>query len=116
MTRPYPIRPFIIVNRFGRLHYERIAPYMAVRHIHSKDLHPSAFFDIETAEKIALITDNAGIQIAFAYPGLKHGFFSHHLSSCIAAPCRIVTLDFYSDRHPSDLLMEARFSQPEPVF
>lgn len=50
-------------NRYGRLSLSLVSDVRAVKDIHGKDIDDCHKFAIDTAEKIALITDNRGIQI-----------------------------------------------------
>jgi hypothetical protein len=52
--------------------------------------------DLETAEKIALITENCGVQLAFGDSslGLKQAIVVHHSGPRTVAVCRVHSLDF----------------------
>ena len=88
---------YIYKNKYGQLELEVIGPYQDVTKMKSKEFDDSCFFGIAEAEKIALITDNCGIQLSFsggAKPDINKGYMLHHESSGIAALCRIVSLNF----------------------
>jgi len=59
-------------------------------------------FDLETAEKIALISENARIQLTFGYPNLKDAIVVHHTGPRTAAVCRIHRLEFTSGVNPRE--------------
>lgn len=50
-------------NRFGSVSFRPIAEVTHVKNIRGADLDARCMFDVETAEKIALITENRRIQI-----------------------------------------------------
>jgi hypothetical protein len=79
----------IYKNKYGKLEIEPIADYQHVSEIHSKNVNQDCFFDINTAEKIALITDNHNIQISFAHGNFKEFYLVHHIKSDIARVCKI---------------------------
>lgn len=83
-------------NKYGSLEIEVIGPYQDVTKMRVKDQPSSTYFTINEAEKIALITGNKDIQIAFEYPSYKNACLVHHSISNprLAAVCRIVSLDF----------------------
>lgn len=84
-------------NRFGSLVLEPISEYRAVRGIRS-DIVPTEgrFHGIDIAEKVALITDNRGIQISFQMPLTRDsfGYILHHDSPSTCAICRIVSMEY----------------------
>jgi hypothetical protein len=47
-------------NKYGRLEIEVVGSYQKVSTIHSKKIKDNHFFNIDDAEKIALITDLLG--------------------------------------------------------
>lgn len=50
-------------NKFGAVTFLPISDVAHISTIHGVNLYPSCMFDIETAKKIALITDNRRIQL-----------------------------------------------------
>lgn len=96
-------------NKYGSLELETVSEYKKVGEIRSKDLDPSLFFDIETAEQIALITGNKGIQLSVTYlPGKM--FVIHHASSDIAAVCKVKSILFNDD----DFNAREELAKPRP--
>lgn len=98
-------------KKYGRLEIEVIGPYQDVTKMYSKDFDTRCFFTIDEAEKIALITGNAGIQLGFAMWDKTKAFLLHHESRSSAAVCRIVSLDF-------DKKIDARevLARPNPYY
>lgn len=84
----------IYENKYGRLELEIIDQYKRVSDLKSKEFDPTCFFTIDESEKIALITENNGIQLGFAFWDHTKAFVIHHESSSIAVLCRIVSLEF----------------------
>lgn len=84
-------------NRYGTLVIDPISEYHPVKGIRS-DIVPvdGRFHGIDTAEKIALITENRHIQIGFQMPLTRNsfGYILHHDSPSTCAICRIVSLDY----------------------
>lgn len=81
-------------NKYGYLEFDVVGEYQDVTKISSKRVDAEFFFDISTAEKIALITNNKDIQLCFTYPTNGTAFLVHHKSSGIAAVCRITKIEF----------------------
>lgn len=81
-------------NEFGEVVLEPITRYMPISEI-SKENVPEveeALFSMETAEKIALITENKMIQIALPYPirsDERAAYLVKHSSTRRAAVCRV---------------------------
>ena len=98
-------------NKYGRLELQP-GEYQNVSDIHSKDLDEDVFFGIDEAEKIALITENKNIQLAFAYPELKKAFVLHHKSFDAAAVCRVVSLEFTGGVNPQEEIERLRPKGP----
>lgn len=89
-------------NKYGYLEFE-VGEYQDVRTIHSKNLDTSLFFEIETAEHIALITENRGIQLSVTWDHKKM-FLIHHKASDIAAVCKITKIEFNSNFNAREIL------------
>lgn len=83
-------------NRYGRLVTEVTGEYQRASGISCKKLglDDSYFFSIDDAEKIALITDNRGIQIA-PMVERRAAYLIHHKTGKIAAVCKVVSLDWF---------------------
>lgn len=93
-------------NKYGKLVLQVVGPYQEVSTLHSKEFDKSCFFTIDEAEKIALITGNAGIQLGFPMwdPTHKTAYVIHHSSASVAALCRIVSLEFVKDVNAREVL------------
>jgi hypothetical protein len=81
-------------NKYGCLEIEIVGPYQKVSTIRCKDIDERYSFDMDTAKKIALITENNRVQLCFSSGNLNKVFLVHHQSSSMAAVCKIVSLDF----------------------
>lgn len=92
-------------NRYGQLRLVLVDGVRNVRDIHGKDVDPAHKFGLETAEKIALVTDNRGIQLG--------GFGAHdcyvvvHETPNTAAVARIESLT-YVGQNPKQEIQDAR--------
>lgn len=96
-------------NRYGRLTLSLVSEVRPVNEIHGVDLDDAIKFDIDTAERIALITDNRGIQIAPHKVGDKwRCYVVVHDSPSTVAVAKIETLD-YVGRDPKQELRDARY-------
>ena len=89
-------------NQYGSLKLEIIGEYQDVSGIHSRNLNKELFFDIETAEKIALITENRGIQLSVFSGDHSKMFVVHHATSSSAAVCKLVELKFKEEINARD--------------
>lgn len=83
-------------NKYGSLEIEVIEAYRNISTIRSKELSSALFFDISTAEKVALITENKGVQLS-PTADYKTMYLVHHESPSMAAVCRVVKVDFNAD-------------------
>ena len=101
--------PFTIVN--GIIHYENkygVVELEPCDYVHiSKVFHattPSDLkFDTDTAEKIALITGNARIQLVPNYPTNCHEWLvCHHSAPDTCAVCRVRSVTFTSPVNPRE--------------
>jgi len=80
-------------NRYGVLEVEPIEEHHKVSEILGKNIEERFFFDLETSEKIALITDNKDIQLGFlSSPPYDKVYLVHHLTGSLGAVCRITKL------------------------
>lgn len=86
-------------NRYGSIRLTPVSDYMPVRSISSKILPQGAAFSIETAEQIALITENRNIQISFIPDNMRVCYVLHHNSTSVAAICQ-VSIEFTSPVSP----------------
>lgn len=81
---------YTYANQYGKLEIETVGPYQAVREV---DTDLAERFSIDTAERIALITDNRRIQLCPAR-NRRDMYLMHHESISVVAPCRIISLSF----------------------
>lgn len=94
-----------VSNRFGSVRIEPVTDFMPIGQITSKDPAAEANgFDLTTAEQIALITENRGIQICFPFPHTNQAFLVMHDSPTSAAICRVSVVEFTSEEVPADIL------------
>lgn len=95
-------------NKYGTLELEIVSDYQNVSSIHSKNLSPDLFFNITTAEKIALISGNEDIQLSVTFDAKKM-FVIHHKSSNVAAVCRVKSINYTYDVTP-----QLELARPNP--
>lgn len=97
--------PVKFKNEFGALTLTPVTGFMPVSQISSK--HPLAAessFDMETAEKVALITGNRGIQLVLHYPLNNKAFVVLHDSPATAAICSASLEEFQCTGTPAEML------------
>lgn len=98
-----PTRTF--TNRFGTVEVTPLTDFMPVRDI--RMTHPVAVanvFDVTTAEQIALVTENRGVQICLHFPLDGLAYLVLHDSPSTAAICRVDVVDFACATAPGDML------------
>lgn len=88
----------IFKNKYGSLRFF-VGAKQQISDLCSADFPDGVFFDLETAEKIALITENRKIQIGFQ--NLKKAYLIYHFSTSEVGLCTIQELDFSSHVIPS---------------
>lgn len=82
-------------NRYGRLEVEPVTPLLQVRNIRGVDYPDDIKFDLETAERIVLITENRRSQIAFQeWTQNGRAYMIVHTSPSEGYIVRIVSLDY----------------------
>lgn len=81
-------------NRYGTLVVAPVTEVQAVGGIRGADMRDELKFDLETAEKIALITDNRRCQISGDFKRGGRYYLLVHVSCSRVAVVRIVSLDF----------------------
>jgi len=82
-------------NSFGALKISFVTDFMPVGEISQNMPEVSSnLFDVETAEKIALITDNKNVQIGMCYPLNGQAYLIYHSSASVAAVCKIESISF----------------------
>ena len=90
----------------GVFGYLRIAPVTRIMNVDSVSSEMEEVkvhkFDMETAEKIALITGNKGIQVGVVDE--KFCYLVHHESPSAVRVCRVDHIVFNSDEDPTDIL------------
>lgn len=71
-------------------------------------------FDLDTAEKITLITENRRVQICFPYPFPKPAwcYIVHHDTASTAAICRAELHDFQCAMTARDMISSINRIQP----
>jgi hypothetical protein len=98
-------QPVRYSNRFGTAEVTPVTPFMPVSSI--RKTHPQAqenTFDLTTAEKIALITENRGIQLCPHFPIDGLAYLVLHDSPSMAAICRVNIEDFVCASSPADMI------------
>lgn len=91
-------------NRYGQLTLVLVTDVRHVRDIHGKDVDAAHKFGLETAEKIALVTDNRGIQLGGL--GAHDCYVVVHETPDTAAVARIETLT-YTGGDPAQEIRDA---------
>jgi hypothetical protein len=84
-------------NSYGTLVVEPVSPLMLVRNIRGVDFPDDIKFDVDTAAKIALITENNRTQLAFQpWTAAKDalGYLIVHETPDTARVVRIVSMDY----------------------
>lgn len=90
-------------NEFGALQVSLATEFMPVGKISRKMPEVSdSMFDINTAEKIALITGNKNVQICMCYPLNGFGYMVYHRNSREAAVCKIDSIRFSCEVSPAE--------------
>ena len=104
-----------ISNEFGTITFKLVTDHIAVKNINYQMSAVQANdFDIKTAEKIALITGNKGIQIGFAYPLNGRAYMLMHNTPSTAAICHVSVVDFVCPFTPEIMLEKFnRYSNPQ---
>ena len=89
-------------NKNGTLTVEPVTEVMDVRNIHSKDVPAGLWFDKQTAEQIALITENWHVQLGGPYPIVKPimMWLIAHTACDKAFLVKIVTLEYIGPADP----------------
>ncbi len=99
-------------NKYGTLELMPLE-YRHVSETHHKTTPVDLKFDTDTAEKIALITDNRHIQLVPNYPAnLKEWMVCHHNAPDTCAVCRIVSINFVSDVDPQEEIQRCARREP----
>lgn len=90
-------------NKFGSLQVSLVTDFMSVGKI-SRDMPEVSgnLFDMETAEKIALITENKSVQLCMCYPLNGLGYMVYHRNGREAAVCKIDSILYSFDVSPAE--------------
>lgn len=103
---PLPLPPAVhYANRFGSVEVTPMTAFMPLAGI--RKTHPMAqahAFDLTTAEQIALVTENRGVQLCVHYPLDGLAYLVLHDSPSTAAICRVEVKEFACDDAPSVML------------
>lgn len=105
MNTAAPFQPTKFTNRFGTVVVTPATDFMPVRGI--RKTHPVAVantFDLTTAEQIALVTENRGLQICPHFPMDGLAYLLLHDTPSTAAICRVEVKDFVCATAPGDML------------
>ena len=86
---------FSFENQFGKATLHRATGFLPIGDVSYRKTPEVAenMFDIETAERLALITENRGIQIAYVPPG--RCYVVVHKASNVVAVCRAEIEEFH---------------------
>jgi hypothetical protein len=89
-------------NKYGTLIVEPFGEVVDVCKIHSKDTSPELWFEMETAEKIALITENWHVQLCGPFPIIIPAmmYLIAHTACDKAFRVKIVTLEYIGPDNP----------------
>jgi len=97
-------------NHYGSLTLDIVGEEQLARNFTSADVPDDCFIDLNTAEEVALITENRGIQIAFRWitekevPDPKQGYILLHRSPSVVVLTRLSSLDYTHSTGPRDAL------------
>lgn len=90
-------------NEFGSLQISLVTDFMSVGKITRDIPEVSAnMFSIETAEQIALITDNKNVQICMCFPLNGLGYLVYHRNGREAAVCKIDSIIYSCTVSPAE--------------
>jgi hypothetical protein len=91
-------------NEYGTATLTTLTPFMRVGDIKGSDYPDDIKFNIDTAEKLALITENRGIQIVAQ--STKQFYVMLHESTSVAAVCH-AELEYTSPKNPTKAIEDA---------
>ncbi|MDY0362659.1 MAG: hypothetical protein RBR08_14505 [Desulforegulaceae bacterium] len=95
------IKTLTLENKYGSLRF-LVGAKQQISELCSADFPEGVFFDLETAEKIALITENRKIQICFRNLKEEKAYLLYYFSASEVGLCFIQELDFSSPVMPSE--------------
>lgn len=93
-------------NKYGELRLERVAEFVPVAQFKRIPEHNRVLFDLRTAEQIAVITGNRGVQIAFCYPINGLAYVVLHDGSGKCALCRVADIQWTDGQEASDVIRQ----------
>jgi len=100
-------------NKYGSLTLKKIGDFKKVSEFHSKNFSDNVFFSADTAEKIALITGNLGIQMSIVKrKGEYKGFVIKHKSSSVAVLTKIDSITFDKTINPTKEIEDRQHDFP----
>jgi len=79
-------------NKYGYVEIETIENCKTINKIHSKNYNDKIFFDMNIAEKIALITENKNIQCVVV--DLNKVFLVYHYTKNMGSVCKLNKIEF----------------------
>lgn len=90
-------------NVYGSLELRTMTPIMPIRDIKAI---PECMFNVRTAEQIALITGNRGVQLSFKMPltAPNPAYVIVHSTPNSGAVAKVVNLEFTSTTEAEDIL------------
>ena len=95
----------IVENKYGKVKIKIVENFMTISEFGTIATHKNVpFFNLEDAEKIALITENRHIQIAFNQKNMSEAYLVVHKSSNEIALANVEILSFYSKLSPRDTI------------
>jgi hypothetical protein len=97
-------------NKYGQVELKPVTAYMPVNQINSKMLPSGCTFSIDTAEQIALITDNKHLQMSFIPGNMRVCYIMHHDSASVAAVCEVSSLIFVGTNATEEIARLAKSS------
>ncbi len=92
-------------NQHGSLTLRTVREFEPVKSLRCRD--KTHMFDMDTAERIACITDNHGVQVAFVYPLTGEAYVVLHDSPSSAALCHVDNLDWFDNVHARRVIQDA---------
>jgi len=95
-------------NKFGTLVVEPYGEFENIADIHGKNLPDDVKFDLETAEKIVLITDNYKIQIGIVFP---IAYMMVHVSPSVVQVVKIRSIEYVGGVPKEEIEQAIKFNR-----
>ena len=95
-------------NKYGLLELETITDFVHISYNYKSSCHD--FLNIETAEKIALITNNKDIQICINGKDFNSYYIILHNTPSTAALCKINKLNYIGDIPQIEIIHEHKLN------